>query len=104
MAESQEAVLARLDERVNNMLQLQHRMSDQQTEQSAKMSTMENRMANVELSLTTSKPVIDEFITIKTKVVGAGQFGKWVWIFAASFVSFLIGARSEILAWLTKTS
>lgn len=103
MSESQEAFIARLDERLKTMFELQKEMSEGQNQHTIRMINLENRMGNVESSLLSNKPVIDEFITIKTKVVGAGQFGKYIWVGAASIISFLIGARSEIIGWLTKS-
>lgn len=58
-----------------------------------------NRLKNVEDSLAKNEPTIEEFITIKHKVVGAGIFGKWVWAAAGAILSLLVAARKEILAW-----
>lgn len=58
-----------------------------------------NRLKNVEDSLAKNEPTIEEFITIKHKVVGAGIFGKWVWAGAGAIISVLAAARQEIFAW-----
>lgn len=58
-----------------------------------------NRLKNVEDSLAKNEPTIEEFITIKHKVVGAGIFGKWVWAGAGAIIGVLAVARREIFAW-----
>lgn len=58
-----------------------------------------NRLKNVEDSLAKNEPTIEEFITIKHKVVGAGIFGKWVWAVAGAIIGVLAAARREIFAW-----
>lgn len=58
-----------------------------------------NRLKNVEDSLAKNEPTIEEFITIKHKVVGAGIFGKWVWAGAGAIIGLLAAARREIFAW-----
>ena len=58
-----------------------------------------NRLKNVEDSLAKNEPTIEEFITIKHKVVGAGIFGKWVWAGAGAIIGLLASARREIFAW-----
>ena len=58
-----------------------------------------NRLKNVEDSLAKDEPTIEEFITIKHKVVGAGIFGKWVWAGAGAIIGVLAAARREIFAW-----
>ena len=58
-----------------------------------------NRLKNVEDSLAKNEPTIEEFITIKHKVVGAGIFGKWVWAGAGAIIGVIAAARREIFAW-----
>lgn len=58
-----------------------------------------NRLKNVEDSLAKNEPTIEEFITIKHKVVGAGIFGKWVWAAAGVIIGILAAARREIFTW-----
>lgn len=58
-----------------------------------------NRLKNVEDSLAKNEPTIEEFITIKHKVVGAGIFGKWAWAGAGAIIGVLAAARREIFAW-----
>lgn len=58
-----------------------------------------NRLKNVEDSLAKNEPTIEEFITIKHKVVGAGIFGKWVWAGAGAIIGVLAAARREIFSW-----
>lgn len=100
MSESAEVLMARLDERLKNFQEQQAQILSGQKEQSDRLLVLEQQMAEVRSSLTTQKPVIDEFITIKHKVVGAGQFGKWAWVVGASLVSFLIGSKDFLQKWL----
>ena len=58
-----------------------------------------NRLKNVEDSLAKNEPTIEDFITLKHKVVGAGIFGKWVWAGAGAIIGVLAAARREIFAW-----
>ena len=58
-----------------------------------------NRLRSVEDCLAKNEPTIEEFITIKHKVVGAGIFGKWVWAGAGAIIGVLAAARREIFAW-----
>lgn len=51
---------------------------------------MGNRLKNVEDSLARNEPTIEDFITIKYKVAGAGIFGKWVWAGVGAILCFLI--------------
>lgn len=51
-----------------------------------------NRLKIVEDSISKNAPTIEEFITIKHKVVGAGAMGKWLWVAG----SFLLGAAFAI--------
>lgn len=63
------------------------------------VNNMSNRLKNVEDNLAKNEPTIEEFITIKHKVVGAGIFGKWVWAAAGAIIGILAAARREIFAW-----
>lgn len=63
------------------------------------INDMGNRLKNVEDSLAKNEPTIEEFITIKHKVVGAGIFGKWVWAGAGAIIGVLAAARREVFAW-----
>ncbi|AWY08127.1 hypothetical protein HOT48_gp112 [Klebsiella phage ZCKP1] len=48
------------------------------------MGDLSTRLKRVEESITKSEPTIEEFITIKHKVAGAGIFGKWAWAVAGA--------------------
>ena len=104
--ESDSVTLARLEERLRTIFENQTRESREREkmEESIKklsesMGDLSTRLKRVEESITKSEPTIEEFITIKHKVVGAGTFGKWVWAAAGAILSLLVAARKEILAW-----
>lgn len=56
-------------------------------------------LARLEDSLAKSEPSIEEFITIKHKIAGAGIFGKWVWAGAGAIIGVLATARRERFSW-----
>ena len=102
--EPTEVQLARLEERLNQVLQgmAQDRESRRQqyekTEELAQSITkLDGRMGQVEQSLTQQAPTIEEFITIKHRVVGAGMMGKWVWAIAGGLIGMLFSARVHIM-------
>ena len=102
--ESPEVQMARLEERLKAILsRLDEARSDQQAQQhqmdliTQTLQSMSNRVENVESSLATAKPTIEEFITIKHRVVGAGMLGKWVWAVAGGLIGMLFSARVQIM-------
>jgi uncharacterized protein (DUF342 family) len=106
MNESGELLLVRLEERLKTLFDNQAR--DRQDREKLEGTLVElrdsindigNRLKNVEDSLAKNEPTIEEFITIKHKVVGAGIFGKWVWAGAGAIIGVLAAARREIFAW-----
>jgi hypothetical protein len=72
-------------------------------EQSQLLTSMDGRMKTVEESLRQQAPTIEEFITIKHKVVGAGIAGRWTWVILAALVGLFCSMRTEIFRWLTKS-
>lgn len=56
-------------------------------------------LSRLEDSLAKSEPTIEEFITIKHKVAGAGIFGKCSWDVAGAIIGVLAAARREVFAW-----
>lgn len=106
MNQSGELLLVRLEERLKTLFENQTR--DRQDREKLEETLVElrdsindigNRLKNVEDSLAKNEPTIEEFITIKHKVVGAGIFGKWVWAGAGAIIGVLAAARREIFAW-----
>lgn len=66
------------------------------------MTSMANEVSVVKGKLDGQAPTIEEFITIKHKVVGAGKLGKWVWVTLGGLITFLFSSREAIIRWLTK--
>ena len=106
MNESGQLLLVRLEERLKTLFENQTR--DRQDREKLEETLVElrdsindigNRLKNVEDSLAKNEPTIEEFLTIKHKVVGAGIFGKWVWAGAGAIIGVLAAARREIFAW-----
>ena len=66
------------------------------------MTAMDARVKSVEESFARSAPTIEEFITIKHKVVGAGVAGKWLWFIVGGLLTVAYNFRSEIFRWFSK--
>lgn len=77
--EPDNVTLARLEERLRNIFENQTREAREREKMEESMGDLSIRLKRVEESITKSEPTIEEFITIKHKVAGAGIFGKWVW-------------------------
>ena len=106
MNESGELLIVRLEERLKILFENQTRdrqdrekLEETLGELRDSINDIGNRLKNVEDSLAKNEPTIEEFITIKHKVVGAGIFGKWVWAGAGVIIGVLAAARREIFAW-----
>lgn len=104
--DASDILLARLEERLQTLVKNhekdernQEKLENTLNELKLSVQQMEGRLKNVEDSLAKSEPTIEEFITIKHKVVGAGIFGKWVWAGAGAIIGILAAARREIFAW-----
>jgi tetrahydromethanopterin S-methyltransferase subunit B len=63
---------------------------------SIQITKLDGRVANVESSLASAKPTIEEFITIKHKVAGAGAAGKWLWIGGGALLGLIASCREAI--------
>ena len=104
--DASDILLARLEERLQTLVKNhekdernQERLENTLNELKLSVQKMEGRLKSVEDSFAKSEPTIEEFITIKHKVVGAGIFGKWVWAGAGAIIGVLAAARREIFAW-----
>lgn len=71
-------------------------------QQSQMLVQMDARLQQVEKSLKEQAPTIEEFITIKHKVVGAGWAGRWVWILLAGLIGVVFNFREKVFEWLIK--
>lgn len=67
----------------------------------AAVGTVNNRVGNLETQMSAAKPTIEEFITIKHKVVGAGALGKWLWAAGAALLGFVAASRETIFHWFS---
>lgn len=107
--DSPEVQMARLDERLKSILSELVQAREDGRHQYAKLEdlgravvSVENRVVSVENSLAKASPTIDEFITIKHKVQGAGVIGKWVWAIGGGIIGMIFTMRGSILEWLSK--
>ncbi|WAK44935.1 hypothetical protein Fifi067_00008 [Erwinia phage Fifi067] len=107
--ESVDVQLARIDERMKTIIlgleqdRISRKEQYETTEQiRLTIQDIQNRVGAVEKGLADSAPTIEEFITIKHKVAGAGVAGRWLWVAAAAILGFLFTMRREIIEWLAK--
>lgn len=63
---------------------------------------LETRMGGVEAGLSAAQPTIQEFITIKHKVDGAGALGKWIWVAGAALLGLVAGSREALFHFFSK--
>lgn len=101
--------MARLEERLKVITEglAQDRESRKQQYEtmhniSQSLASLDHRVGVVEKGFADSAPTIEEFVTIKHKVVGAGIAGKWLWTIAGCLIGMLFTFRREIIAWLSK--
>lgn len=66
------------------------------------MSTMAGEVTEVKSKLAGQAPTIEEFITIKQKVVGAGKMGKVIWVIGAFMIGVVYSSREAVIGWLVK--
>ena len=98
--EPTEIQLARMDERMKMILDRLDEGQDSFIKTSDWMNNVDRqlgditfRMINVEQSLASTRPTIDEFIKIKHKITGAGLAGKWLWTGFGVLLGVAISAR-----------
>jgi predicted phage tail protein len=106
-AESSEVQMARLDERLKSIMTAldEARVSrkhqyEQMEEYGKSLTSIDGRVKSVEASLAKSAPTIEEFITIKHKVVGAGLAGKWLWAAGGVLLSAAIFLSEKWQSWM----
>lgn len=107
--ESLEVKIARLDERLQRLLDESELAREGRKQQYEKLeqvnqtvTQLESRVKGVEDGLTKASPTIDEFVNIKMKVQGAGIVGKWVWALGGTLLGALSVSREAIFAWFAK--
>jgi len=66
------------------------------------MSAMAGEVSDVKTKLAGQAPTIEEFITIKHKVVGAGKAGKWLWAIGAFLIGSVYSSREAVVSWFTR--
>lgn len=106
--QSLEVQLARLDERLQHISENQKSeqefkrwIREQLTEITTNQGNLNNRMSTLEQSFAKNAPTIEEFITIKHKVVGAGVVGKWIWAILGGLIGTLFAMRADLIALIT---
>jgi len=102
--ESVEVQLARLDER---WIRIQEDMELSRNSRKAQYEAMEaldklvnqvlTRVTSLEAQFAKNEPTIEEFITIKHKVTGAGWLGKLLWAGGAGLLGLIASFREEMV-------
>lgn len=109
MSETVEVRVARLEEQLKFLVEDAREAKTSRGSQyesiealSKVVTLMATEVSDVKGKLAGQAPTIEEFITIKHKVVGAGKLGKWVWVTLGGLITFLFSSREAIIGWLTK--
>lgn len=107
--ESSEVQVARFDERFQMLVERFGTWETKQEEQhqsierlSRSIEKVDSRIANVEEQVAAAHPTIQEFISIKQKVVGAGTIGKWLWYSGVFLLGLVATFREAIFNWFAK--
>ena len=105
--ESAEVQMARLQEQMNQVRETLDQIriaSNKADTRDEKMDDLlqrfDRRLENVEKQLASSAPTIEEFITIKHKVQGAGILGRWIWAGGGILVGIIFSFREQIREFL----
>lgn len=108
MSESVEVRVARLEENMKFLVKDAEQASLARKSQYTAIEAIQSTVSNMATTMTSLKdkldgqaPTIEEFITTKHEVVGAGRLGKWLWAVGAFLLGTASGARGYIVAWLT---
>ena len=103
-----EIQIARLDERYKNIQEKMEQNEKTNIESAATLRRLESvldristRIEDVEVTLASAKPTINEYINFKHKVIGAGTFGKWVWLVAGALLSYVLTIREHLTRFLS---
>ena len=109
MSESPEVQIARLDERCKNLLSAMEQEREVRQATNEKIDNlqkvlmdMSGRMENVESAVALAAPTLNEFVTLKHRIIGAGVAGKIIWACTAGLLGFMYGAREQISHLLTR--
>lgn len=107
--ETPEVRLARFEERLITALEALELAREGRKQQYEKLEELNrsvlelsSRVHQVERSLAAASPTIDEFVSIKYKVQGAGIAGKWIWAIGSAILTAAVTMRETIFAWLSK--
>lgn len=111
MSEETNAVqLARLDERMSLVLRELESSKDGRKAQYEAIEALrltvgqiQTKVDTVEKQLANNQPTIQEFITIKQRVVGAGWAGKMLWAAGAALITMVASSREAIIHWFMGT-
>lgn len=103
MPELVEVQMARLQEQMKQVIDgMEHsrRLHEKSDERSDRMEQtidrIDRRLNDVEKQLATNAPTIEEFITIKHQVKGAGILGRWIWAAGGFLIAFVFSMRAQI--------
>lgn len=99
---------ARIEERLKIVLEEIQEAAASRKQQYRSMEEMRlsiqsisHRVEAVETTLTKNAPALSEYTEIKNKIIGAGLFGKWIWMAAGALLGFAISVKG-LLPWIPK--
>lgn len=106
--ETTETRIARLDEQVKTLVDKVNKNQDAVANVNSWMASVDNtlssmnyRFSSVEQNVTRSVEAINEFNSIKNKVIGASLAGKWVWTALGVGFTLLYAFHGSIIKILT---
>lgn len=86
--------------RIENSVQALEKAGQDSAIQAVEMTL---RITSLEHSMTANAPTIQEFVTIKHKVQGAGKMGTVLWACGAALLTLLATSREAIFGWLSNS-
>lgn len=107
MSETLEVQMVRLQEQLKAVITSLSEDRDSRKESDKQLTSiaistanLDRRLEVVEKQLAKDAPTIEEFITIKHQVKGAGMLGRWLWLFGGMMIAGLFNAREAIRGFL----
>ncbi len=101
MTETVEVQLARLDERIKHLVQLQTQQNVGLTQLTDNIDSVNKRMTAMEATIASAGPALTEYTAVKNQIIGAGRFGRWIWIGASFLLGLTISIKDWLLSWFS---
>jgi len=100
MSESVEVRVARLEENIKFLVKETEQASASRKGQYEAIETIQRAIECMKAKLDGQTPTIEEFITIKHKVVGVSKFGKYIWAIGSFIIGVVWSHKEAIGTWI----